>query len=167
MKRALAVGIVAATLLSTMLMTSSAQAAPVGGVSTSCSFAAKLKFRPPLEPGLNENAFLNIYGNVRGCSGGKVITGHMVGGSIGELRCDSGVVRGRAAAKARLDWDTGDQSGLNWFFSFSKSRLRGEVVSGLFEGERMFSRFSLTAVRGLCEEGNPLEMSKLRGTLKL
>ena len=79
-----------------------------------------------------------------------------------------GKVRGRAAAKAELSWDTGDQSGLNFFFEFNKSRLRGEVVGGLFMGERVFSRgFSLTPVKGLCEDGNPLLMSKLKGTLKL
>ncbi len=77
------------------------------------------------------------------------------------------MVRGRAAAKARIDWNTGEESGLNWFFSFTKSRVRGQVVSGLFKDERMSSRFSLTPVRGLCEEGNPLEMSKLKGNLRL
>lgn len=167
MKRLLTVGFVGAALLSSMLITPGAQAAPSGGVSTSCSWVAKMKFRPPLQPGVNENAFINIYGQVRGCSGGQVVTGHLVGGSIGDIACRSGVVKGRAIAKARVDWDTGKQSGLNWIFSFSKSRLRGEVVSGLFKGDRMVSRFSMTAVRGLCEEGNQLEMSKLKGTLRL
>ena len=43
-QRTFAVGLVAAALLSTMLITPGAQAAPVGGQSTSCSFVAKLKF---------------------------------------------------------------------------------------------------------------------------
>jgi hypothetical protein len=167
MKRLLTVGFVAAALLSTMLVTQGARAATMGGVSTSCSFAAKLKFRPPLQEGLNQFAFIKIYGQVRGCSGGQVISGHLVGGSEGDIRCRSGVVRGRAIAKARIDWDTGDQSGLNWIFGFTTSRLHGEVVAGLFKGDRMFSRFSVTAARGLCQEGSPLEMSKLKGALKL
>ena len=168
MKRPLAVGFVAAALLSTMLIAPGAQAAPVGGVSTSCSFAAKLKFRPPLQAGVNQNAFINIYGNLRGCSGGLVAGGRLVGGSTGDILCRAGAVKGHAIAKARIDWDTGDQSRLNWIFSFGKSRLRGKVVSGLFLNDRMFARaFTLTAVQGLCEPGNPLERSKLRGTMKL
>ena len=79
-----------------------------------------------------------------------------------------GKVTGRAAAKAELFWDTGDTSGLNFFFVFNKSRLRGQVVDSLFKGDHISSRgFSLTPVKGLCEEANPLLMSKLKGTLKL
>jgi len=167
MRRLLAVGFVAAALLSTLAITPGAQAAPMGGGSTSCSFVAKLHFKPALQPGFNRLAFIKVYGKVRGCSGGVVTTGHMVGGSEGDLLCRSGVVTGHAAAKARIDWDTGAQSGLNWIFSFSRSRLHGKVVSGLFLNERMFSRFSVTAVQGLCEDGNPLAVSALKGNLKL
>jgi len=119
MKRLLAVGFVATVLLSTLLVAPGAHAAPMGGVSTSCSFSAKLKFRPSLKEGLNRFAFIKIYGNLRGCSGGQVTTGRMVGGSEGDIVCRSGVVSGHAAAKARIDWDTGQQSGLNWFFEFN------------------------------------------------
>jgi hypothetical protein len=166
-KRLFAVGFLAAALLSTMVATPGAQASPAGRVSTSCSFAAKLKFRPSLKEGVNHFAFIKIYGNVRGCSGGQVTSGRMVGGSEGDIRCRDGVVRGPAIAKARIDWDTGAQSGLNWIFGFSKSRLHGQVVAGLFQGDRMFSRFSLASVRGLCRSGDPLEMSKLKGALRL
>jgi hypothetical protein len=166
-KRTLAVGFVAVAL-STMLMTPGAQAAPTGERSTSCSLVAKLKFRPPMEQGLNENAFINLKVKLRGCSGGTVASAEGFGGSIGDLRCDSGQISGRAAAKAELYWDTGDTSALNFFFVFNKSRLRGQVVDGLFKGERVSARgFSLTPVKGLCEDGNPLVMSKLKGTLKL
>jgi hypothetical protein len=166
-KRLLTVGFVAAALLSTMVITPGAQAAPTGGQSTSCSVVAKLKYRPPLKAGVNDFAFIKLFLKVRGCSGGLVTSADGFGGSSGTIRCKSGVVRGRVASKARLDWDTGDESGLNWFFEFNKSRLRGGVVGGLFDGERLFARFSLAPVRGLCEEGNPLLMSKLKGTLKL
>jgi hypothetical protein len=166
-KRLLTVGFVAAAL-STMVIAPGAQAAPAGGRSTSCSFVAKLKFRPPLMEGLNENAFIKLTPKLRGCSGGVVTSADGFGGSIGDLRCDSGVISGRAAAKAQLFWDTGDDSALNFFFVFNKSRLRGQVVDGLFKDERVSSRgFSLTPVKGLCEDGNPLVMSKLKGTLKL
>ena len=168
MKRTLAVGFVGAIALTTMLMVPGAQAAPTGARSTSCSIVAKLKFRPPLQQGLNENAFIKVYAKLRGCSGGTVTAARVIGGSVGDLRCESGVVRGRAAAKAELYWDTGDQSGLNFFFMFGKSRLRGQVVSGLFKDDRVSSRgFSLMPVKGLCEDANPLAMSKLKGTLKL
>ncbi len=167
MKRALAAGFVGAIVLTTMLMTPGAQAAPMGGQSTSCKVVAKLKFRPPLKEGLNQFAFIKLFLKVRDCSGGVVTSADGLGGSEGDIRCHDGVVRGHAAAKGRLDWDTGDQSGLNWFFEFNKSRLRGKVVAGLFENDRVFGRFTLTPVRGLCEDGNPLEMSKLKGTLKL
>ena len=166
MKRLLAVGFVAAALLSTLAITP-AQASPMGGTSTSCSFVAKLHFKPALQPGFNRLAFIKVYGKVRGCSGAVVTTGHLVGGSEGDLVCRSGVVTGHAAAKARIDWDTGDQSGLNWIFSFSTARLHGKVVSGLFLNERMFSRFSVTAVQGLCADGNPLAVSAWKGNLKL
>lgn len=168
MKRLLAVGLVASATFSTMLTAPGAHATPMRGFSTSCSLAAKLKFRPSLKEGMNRFAFIKIYGNLRGCSGDQVITGRMIGGSEGDILCRSGVVKGHAAAKARIDWDTGQQSGLNWFFQFNKSKIRGKVVSGLFMNDRMFSRdFTLTPVKGLCEGGNPLLMSKLKGTLKL
>jgi hypothetical protein len=41
-------------------------------------------------------------------------------------------------------------------FVFNKSRLRGQVVDSLFKGDRVWMRgFSLTPVKGLCEDGNP------------
>jgi hypothetical protein len=118
MKRTLAVAFVGAIVLTTMLMVPGAQAAPTGARSTSCSLVARLKFKPPLDQGLNENAFIKLSLKLRGCSGGLVTSATGMGGSIGDLRCDAGVIRGRAAAKAELFWDTGDQSGLNFFFMF-------------------------------------------------
>ena len=116
---------------------------------------------------MNENAFIKLVVKIRGCSG-LVRRADGLGGSVGDLRWDSGEIRGRAAAKAELDWDSGERSGLNFFFMFGRSRLHGQVVSGLFKDERISSRdFSLGPVRGLCEEGNPLMMSKLKGALKL
>jgi hypothetical protein len=166
-KRSLTVGFVGAVVLTTMLLAPGAEASVNGHHSTSCAFVMRLKFTPGLHQGLNEQAFIRLKVHLRGCSGGKVQEASGWGGSIGDLRCDSGQITGRAAAKAQLDWNTGDTSALNFFFVFQKSRLRGQVVDGLFKGERIQAKdFSFTPVTGDCGK-SPLDVAKVTGKLKL
>ena len=126
-----------------------------------------MKFKPGLVQGMNENAFIKFGVNSTGCSGGTVSSASGYGGSVGDLRCGSGRVSGRAAAKAQLYWDTGDTSALNFFFEFRRSSLQGEVVDGLFKGEQVKAKnFSITPTDGDCAE-SPLLRAKVTGSLGL
>ena len=78
-----------------------------------------------------------------------------------------GQISGQAAAKAELFWNTGDTSGLNFFFDFDRSSLRGQVVDSLFKGERVRAKdFSLTPMKGDCA-GSPLIRARMTGPLGL
>lgn len=166
MKGTRTAGFVGAIILTTILVAPSAQATVRGGQSTSCAIVAILRFKPGLVHGFNRLAFIKLRVNVRACSGETVESAHGFGGSLGDLRCHSGQVSGRASAKAQLSWNTGDTSGLNFTFNFHRSRLHGRVVDSLFKGEHVAAGFSLTPVQGDCGE-SPLLVAKMTGTLWL
>lgn len=167
MKRTRAAGFVGAIVLTMAFVAPGAQAATSSHGSTSCAIEATMKFKPALEPGSNPNAFIKMSVKLRGCTGGTVTRAHGYGGSIGNLRCESGRVSGRAAAKAQLYWDTGESSALNFFFDFHRSSLKGQVVDGPFKGEPAKAKhFTLTPVNGDCAT-SPLVRASLTGILGL
>jgi hypothetical protein len=148
----------------TTLLAPAAQAAGTGQQSTTCAFAATLKFKPGLVHGFNRLAFIKLTPHLTGCTGGTVASADGYGGSLGDLRCNSGRVFQRASAKAMLYWNTGATSGLNFWFEFSRSKLHGVVTDGLFKGEHFKTKFSLTPTRGDCA-ASPLLRAKIAGTL--
>jgi hypothetical protein len=166
-KRARAAGFIGAIVLTTVLVAPGAQAASNGRQSTSCTFTFAMKFKPGLVQGSNQNAFAKFRVNLTGCTGGTVASATGYGGTIGDLKCDSGRISGRAAAKAQLFWDTGDSSALNFFFRYRRASLHGQVVDGLYKGEDVGARnFSFTPKLGDCAE-SPLVRAKVTGTLGL
>jgi hypothetical protein len=169
MKRAGVAAFIAAIVLTAMSVAPGAQAAGAGRASsTKCALSMVLKFDGGgLVQGMYQRAFFTVKMTLVGCTGGTVTSATGKGGSIGDLKCDSGRIRGSAAAKAKLFWDTGDTSSLNFFFHFARARFDGVVVDGLFKGETVKSRnFDLTPVRGDCAT-SPLEKAKLTGSMSL
>jgi hypothetical protein len=167
MRRARAAWLMGAIVLTTMVAAPGARAATADPPSTSCALFATLKFKPALVHGVNQRAFIKFRVHLSECTGGTVKGAHGYGGSIGDLRCDSGQVSGRASAKAMLFWNTGDTSGLNFFFHFGQSRLKGRVLDSLFKGEQVSATgFSLLPTDGDCAD-TPLVLATLIGTLKL
>ena len=116
-----------------------------------------MKFKPAMVHGANPRTFIKLTPHVSGCTGGTVSSASGYGGSLGDLQCDSGQVSGRASAKAMLFWDTGDSSGLNFFFDFTRSKVvQGIVTGGLYKGQHFRFRFDFTALKGDCENSKLL-----------
>jgi hypothetical protein len=124
-----------------------------------------MKFKPALQEGANSNEFIALKFKLEGCSGGGVASARGRGGSAGDLRCHHGRITGSAIAKARIDWNTGDSSALNFLFHFNRSLFRGQVVSGAFLDEHVKSNFTLTAVKGDCT-ASPMIRAQLHGTFE-
>lgn len=167
MKRTRAAWLIGAIVLTTMLAAPGARAATADPPSTSCALVATLKFKPALVHGMNPRAFIKLRVHLSECTGGTVKGAHGYGGSIGDLRCHSGPISGRASAKAMLFWNTGDTSGLNFTFHFGGARLNGRVLDSLFKGEQVSATgFSVTPTNGDCGD-SPLVLATLTGTLTL
>jgi hypothetical protein len=75
-----------------------------------------------------------------------------------------GQVFQKATAKAMLTWDTGDTSGLNFWFEFSRSKLHGVVTGGLYKGKHFKAKFVFTPLRGDCA-ASPLLRGVVTGTI--
>jgi hypothetical protein len=164
MRRLIAGGVAAVLACWLALLAPVAQASSLSR-SVSCSMFVAMKFKPALQEGANSNEFIALKFKLEGCSGGGVTTARGRGGSVGTFRCHDGRLSGSAIAKARIDWNTGDSSGLNFIFRFSRSLFRGEVVSGEFLNEHVKSTFTLTAVKGDCSS-SPMIRAQLHGTFE-
>ena len=166
MRRIVAGGVAALFLCSLALVAPAARAAPADQ-SISCHLNMQMKFQPAMAHGYNHLVFIKLTVRLRHCTGGTVTSANGHGGAYGDLNCANGVVGGTESAKAQVYWDTGGDSGLNFFFHFDRSRLRGKVTGGRYKGELVLSRhFVVTPLRGDCEE-TPLVRSKLAGTIGL
>jgi hypothetical protein len=89
-KRSLASAFVGAIVLTTMLVAPTAQAAGTASRSTSCSMSIFMKFKPAMVHGINPRTFLKLSPRLGSCTGGTVSSASGYGGSIGDLRCNSG-----------------------------------------------------------------------------
>jgi hypothetical protein len=166
MRRTVAALFVGALVLASVLVSAGAQAAPTDGqFSARCSFKGILTFKPPLNQGENDFAFIKLAFKERRCVGANVTSGKGPGGAEGTIQCESGQVTGHVAAKLVINWDTGDRTDLNFFFEFGENTIRGVVVYGLFKGDDVKSRrFSMTPLKGDCAE-TPLVRSLIAGTI--
>ncbi len=169
MRRSVAAGVVGALTLVSVLVGTGAQAAPSARqFSTKCSFAGILTYKPALNQGENDFAFIKLRFTLRNCTGGTVTSGEGAGGSEDTLYCENGqVTSDQVSSKLVINWDTGDRTDLNFFFSFGPDTndIRGVVVYGLYKGEDVKSRhFSMRAKKGNCAD-TPLVRSVIRGTI--
>ena len=167
MKRAGVAGLIGAVALATLLFAPAAQAASAKRPSTSCSFTFKATFDPPLQQGMNRGAFFTWDASLDGCTGGKVASGTGYGGSLGDLQCDGGTLRGRSSAKMQVYWDNGKDSGINFRFDFTRSRFGGKVLGDYLQGERVRAKnVTFTPVQGDCAS-SPLATAEITGTVGL
>jgi len=131
--------------------------------STSCALSSLVKFRPGLVQDHARRVFIRFDFKLTRCEGGGVASATGFGGGVGTLRCTSG----RGIAKAEVDWDTGAKSFLNFTVNLRKESLYGQVVDGLFKGDRMSATaISVRPIRGDCVT-SPLTKAKVTGTLGL
>ena len=168
MKRTAIVGFIGAMALSTVLVAPSALAATASEPSTVCSFVMKAKFHGGgLVNGENRFAFFTFDVTMDGCTGSAVSSATGAGGSAGDLFCSNGALQGLSSAKMQVFWDTGDQSGINFHFDFTRSRYGGKVLADLFKGERVRAKnFTFTAKEGDCES-SPLIRARITGSVSL
>jgi hypothetical protein len=163
-RRTLIAGFMGVVLLTGVLLAPAAGAS-TDRASTVCRMNAKLTYKPPLEKGENQNAFFKVAVKLHDCTGGVVSSATGQGGAAGELVCTDGQVSGTAALKIGFDWDTGDETAINAFIDFDTSSFPyGEVVFGLFNGERVRAHFHVRPVKGDCSS-TPLVRSLLRGRI--
>ena len=131
--------------------------------STSCALSSVVKFRPGLVEDHGTQSEIRFGFTLSQCQGGGVTSATGFGGGVGKLRCSAG----RAVAKAEVYWNTGKTSGLNFIMSLTRRSLHGQVVDGLFKGERMsVTNLSIRPLRGDCVT-SPLTKAKVKGTLGL
>ncbi len=169
MRRIVAGGVTTLMLCSLALVAPAAQALQTAPAdqSISCHLNMRMKFEPAAVHGYNHLIFIALTARLRDCTGGTVSYANGHGGAYGDLICANGVITGKMSAKTQVYWDTGDSSGLNYFFHFDRSSLRGQVTFGPYKGELVLSKnFTVTPLKGDCEE-TPLVRSKLTGTIGL